>query len=186
MIFIIDLLQVSCTIWCSESKPLIFHLVVIQGLLILIIVLQFVLTQIILRVHRFIFINPLGSFSILPHANSDGAVREHVLALPVLFAVPPITFVATSVGPDVHTEAVLFVQLIKAFVLASVFPSIDSVSVHVIVLPGACVHTAVHPSVNSRAFNAILEPVAVVGAAIGPHIGTLAVLLSFPVVSLIA
>ena len=75
-----------------------------------------------------------------------------------------------TVGPGLHTLAVLFILLPVAVILCTVQVAVDAVAVRLVIEPHAIIHGAIDVDESSAAVGLVLAPPALVHGTIWPNL----------------
>ena len=113
---------------------------------------------------------PFYALTRCPFAVARLAVLVGQLAVTVLLAVEPLSFVLFAIRPDVKSEPMLLVFFVIAVVTTPILPRIETATVQLIALPLPLVNAAVGPGINTCAINHVVEPLTVILRTIRPLI----------------
>jgi hypothetical protein len=93
---------------------------------------------------RLFFAEPFDTLAIFPQTEFDFFVLGNdVFSKSVLLSTEPVSFVGSSISPDILTKSVLFVVLVLALIFATVLPEVDSHAFHVVLEPLAFISASI-------------------------------------------
>jgi len=114
--------------------------------------------------------------AVFPLASIFASIRVYVGSITVLFVVLILTFIATSVLPDVESIAMHDAFLEVSLKIATIRPGKATVARHLVVRPGTTVSASIVPEVASLALFDAHAEVTMIVAAVAPNLNPLPIL----------